>query len=94
MRARVCLTIEFELWRPVPTAHGSRGEQATCNSSRSGPWSAQQKDGKLGTERHNILHTVKMGRDWPVKPTTYPQRREMSAFSTDKITFYAGISRG
>jgi len=24
----------------------------------------------------------------------YPRRREMSAFSTDKITFYAGISRG
>ena len=27
-------------------------------------------------------------------PTTYPRRREMSAFSTAKITFYAGISRG
>jgi hypothetical protein len=30
--------------------------------------SAQQKDGKIGTERRNILYTVTMGRDWPVKP--------------------------
>jgi hypothetical protein len=28
------------------------------------------RDGKLGTDRHNILHTIKMARDWPVKPTT------------------------
>jgi hypothetical protein len=45
-------------------------EQATCNSSRSGAWSAQQKDGKIGTERHSILHTIRMGRDWPVKSVT------------------------
>ena len=38
---------------------------ATCNSSRSGTWSSQ-KDGKVGTERHDILHTIRMGRDWPV----------------------------
>jgi hypothetical protein len=28
------------------------------------------RDGELGTERHNILHTIKMGRDCPVKTTT------------------------
>jgi hypothetical protein len=31
--------------------------------------SLRRGDGELGTERHNILHTIKMGRDWPVKPT-------------------------
>jgi hypothetical protein len=43
---------------PVPShlllLHHSFG---TWSSSRSGPWSAQQKDGKIGTERRNILHT-------------------------------------
>lgn len=42
----------------LPMTHGSRGEPATCNSSRRSASSSQQKDGKIRAERHNILHTL------------------------------------
>jgi len=57
----------------------SRGEQATVIQPEGGAWSAQQKDGKIGTERHNILHTLRMGRDWPVKPTNRPESLVVAA---------------
>jgi hypothetical protein len=31
-------------------------------------WSLQQEDGRIGTEIQNILHPIKVGRDWPVMP--------------------------
>jgi hypothetical protein len=32
-------------------------------------WLVQQEDGRIGIENHDILQPIKMGRDWPVKPT-------------------------
>ena len=40
-------------------------------------WLFGRRHGDIGTETHNILHTIKTGSDWPVMAIFHLQRAKM-----------------